>query len=216
VLETAPTLDAAPDDPFARRPVDEDTFLAVLDAMTAALEGAGVDHLLIGGIASGLLGRPRHTLDIDVLVRQRDAAAALDALDRAGFLTRREDEHWLYKGTRDGVLVDVIFVLPAGIDLDDEMWERSVVRELAGRALRLIGPEDLLIVKALAHDEENPGHWHDALGLIAAAELDWDHLVRRARRGPRRVLSLLLYAQSVDLLVPPTAIHALAEALGGL
>jgi hypothetical protein len=36
-------------------------------------------------------------------------------------------------------------------------------------------------MKALAHLEEAPRYWHDALGIIAASELDWDYLVRRAR-----------------------------------
>jgi hypothetical protein len=44
-------------------------------------------------------------------------------------------------------------------------------------------------------------------------ELDWDYLLKRARRGPRRVLGLLLYAQSLDLLVPDKAIKSLIHML---
>ena len=66
-----------------------------------------------------------------------------------------------------------------------------------------------MVVKALAHDEESPRHWYDALGVIACGGLDWDYLVRRAAKGPRRVLSLLLYATSVDLVVPRSAIARL-------
>jgi hypothetical protein len=56
-----------------------------------------------------------------------------------------------------------------------------------------------------------PRHWHDALSLIAVADLDWDYLVRRARKGARRILSLLLYAQSNDLVVPPAVVRELFE-----
>ena len=51
----------------------------------------------------------------------------------------------------------------------------------------------------------------DALGVVAAGGFDWDYLVRRADKGPRRVLSLLLYATSVDLVVPPSVIRRLHE-----
>jgi hypothetical protein len=43
---------------------------------------------------------------------------------------------------------------------------------------------------------------------------DIDYVVKRARgAGPRRVLSLLLYAESTDLAVPVTAIRDLLDQL---
>jgi hypothetical protein len=67
----------------------------------------------------------------------------------------------------------------------------------------------MVVMKALAHDEETPRHWHDALAIVAGRPLDWTYLVHRARKGPRRVLSLLLYALSNDLLVPAEPIRRL-------
>ena len=58
-----------------------------------------------------------------------------------------------------------------------------------------------------------PRHWHDALGIIASCELDWDYLLERGQHGARRVLSLLVYAQSDDLVVPDRAIRELASSL---
>jgi hypothetical protein len=75
----------------------------------------------------------------------------------------------------------------------------------------VIPPEDLIVIKAIVHDEETPRHWHDALGVIARAQLDWDYLLARASHSPRRVLSLLLYALSLDLWVPASAVRRLAE-----
>jgi hypothetical protein len=68
-------------------------------------------------------------------------------------------------------------------------------------------------MKAIAHDQDTPRYWHDALGIIAHTELDWDYLLQRARIGPRRVLSLLLHAQSDDLIVPDRAVRQLFEAI---
>ena len=49
--------------------------------------------------------------------------------------------------------------------------------ELVGREL---APEDLVVMKAISHDEESPRHWHDALGVLATVDLDWDYLLERA------------------------------------
>ena len=79
-----------------------------------------------------------------------------------------------------------------------------------GRWAAVLGPEDLVVTKALAHGEETAHYWWDALAIIAKRDLDWDYLLGRARRGPRRMLSLLLYAQSTDLAVPDHVIRRLA------
>jgi hypothetical protein len=197
------------DGAFACQDVPEDVYVGVLEDVTKALDATDMPWGLLGGVASAIYGRPRWTHDIDVLVRPKDARGALDALAGAGFLTDEKDEHWLYKGIRDGVLVDVLFKAKGDVYLDEEMVVRLERRTFLGLDVPVIPPEDLLVIKAVVHHEETPRHWHDALGIIAGTELDWDYLVERARRGPRRVLSLLLYAQSVDLVVPDRAINAL-------
>src|SRR5205085_2071543 len=84
-------------------------------------------------------------------------------------------------------------------------------REFRGRILPLVSREDLLVMKALAFGEQTPSYWHEALGIIARGELDWDYVLYRARHGMRRVLSLLVDAQSNDLHVPPRAVLPEAE-----
>ena len=188
---------------------EEARFLAVFGTTVAALEGAGIPYVLMGGVASATVGRPRVTRDIDLFVRPEDARHVLDVLAGEGFETEERHPHWLYKGRKDGILVDVIFRSAGDIYLDDEMLQRSTVGEYKGRKFRLIPPEDLLVIKAIVHDEHMPRHWHDALGIVAGDELDWEYLLRRARHGARRVLSLLLYAQSNDLLVPADVLRQL-------
>ena len=41
----------------------------------------------------------------------------------------------------------------------------------------MLAPEDIVVMKAMAVDEESPWHWYDALGILAAVDLDWDYLV---------------------------------------
>ncbi len=191
---------------------DEARFIAVLDDAVAAVEAAGLPYVLMGGIAAACHGRPRWTHDVDLLVRPTDARAVLDALGAAGFDTEETFPDWLYKASRDDQLVDVIFRSAGDIYLDDEMLARASWREVLGRQLLVIPPEDLIVIKAVVHAEHMPRHWHDALAVLAGCEaVDWDYLVVRARKGVRRVLSLLLYAQSCDLVVPWRVVRRLFE-----
>lgn len=189
--------------------------METLREATAALERSNVRYLLIGGLGSSVYGRPRSTEDVDVLVRPEDALPALEALGAAGFDTEETNPHWIYKASLDGITVDVIFKVSGDIYLDDEMQERAQRHELQGVDVWVAPPEDLLVIKAIAHDEPSSRHWHDALGILAEArgELDWDYVVRRAAHGARRVLSLLVYAQSNDLVVPDGPIRELYATL---
>jgi hypothetical protein len=187
--------------------------LTVLAAAGAALEAARVPYVLVGGLASAALGRPRFTEDIDVLVTASGARDALAALAGAGFDTEETNPHWIYKAEQDGIVVDLIFALKGGIHLDDQMLARSVTQEVAGSAIRVAPPEDLVVSKAIADDEPSRHHWFDALGVIAACELDWEYLLARAQRGARRVLGLLVYAQSDDLVVPAWVVERLVQTI---
>lgn len=199
------------DPAFACQQVPREVFLGILRDVDAALQREGVRYALIGGIASAVHGRPRVTHDVDLFVRPEDARPTLRALDSAGFLTQERDQHWLYKGIKDGVLVDVIFKAKGDIYLYDEMWSRVRTHDFRGVTLPIAPAEDLVVIKAIVHDEPTPRHWHDALAIVATVDLDWDYLLRRARRGPGRVLSLLLYARSNDHVVPDRVLRALFD-----
>jgi hypothetical protein len=209
-MASAPVKSASTENPeLASR------FNRVLDAVVGAMEESGLSYAFIGGVASGGLGRPRSTFDIDLFVHPEDAEIALRTLQKKGFEVEKTDPSWLYKAFREEILVDVIFKSKGEIYYDLEMRSRVVSADFHGKKLRFVSPEDLLIIKAAAYSEATPGHWHDAMGLLSHASLDWGYLLRRARRAPRRVLSLLLYAQSNDVWVPNQVIHELYLSLFG-
>jgi predicted nucleotidyltransferase len=183
----------------------------VMGDAVRALEKSAIDYVLIGGQASALLGRPRCSSDIDLLVTPENAPLALDALGRAGFRTMRINPHWLFKAFRNDVLVDLMFKSRGDIYLDDEMLRRSTIRRFHGLRVRVIPPEDLIVMKAIVNDEETPRHWWDALGILPVSDLDWDYLLLRSQRAPRRMLSFLSYAASVDLAVPLGILRQLGE-----
>jgi predicted nucleotidyltransferase len=187
----------------------------VLFSTLDALEEAGIPFALIGGVAASGLGRPRSTHDIDVFVRPEDAESAIRVLAQHGFRTEKFDIEWLFKAFKDDILVDIIFRSKGDIYFDEEMQSHVKNVEFHGRRLPVVSPEDLAIIKCAVHYEGGPHHWHDALAVLSHANIDWNYLLRRARRAPRRLLSLLIYAQSSDILIPNHVIAHLYEYVFG-
>jgi predicted nucleotidyltransferase len=181
---------------------DPQVFDRVLSQTAAALETAGIDHVFFGTVATFLYGRPEPIGDIDVMIREADGEAALEALRDAGFADRPDDQTWLLKSTKDGVLVDLIFRAAEKFHLDDDVLANAPKLEFQGVPLPLLSPEDALVLAALATKVEAPEHWWIGLGIIARTPLDWEYVLRRARLGPRAVLGLLVFAHSEDLQVP--------------
>ena len=212
-MSTPRRLDVTAGD--AEPAMGDDALDATLRDAVAALEAEHIPYLLIGGLASTLLGRPRYTRDVDLFVRQPDALRALAALGAARFETEETNPAWIYKAVKREVTVDLIFWLTGDIYVDDEMLARAPRLDWAGTPISVVPPEDLVVIKAIVHDEQNPHHWHDALGVVAACDLDWEYLAARARHGARRVLALLVYAQANDLVVTDETIRALHASLYG-
>lgn len=173
------------------------------------LEESSIPYALIGGVAVKSLGRPRITHDIDLFVRPDDAERVLTVLEGKGFTSQKRDPFWLFKAWREEILVDVIFKSSGDIYFDEEV--RSHVRRVPylNHHLNAISPEDFIVIKAAAHQEHNPHHWHDALAVLKQGNIDWEYLLRRAKHAPRRILALLIYGQSNDIAVPNEVIQKL-------
>ncbi|HVK60092.1 MAG TPA: nucleotidyltransferase [Bdellovibrionales bacterium] len=204
-----------PDHASARLTEMGETFNQVLFKAADAMEKSGIPYAVIGGIASAGMGRPRSTHDIDIFVRPEDADASLDALASSGFETEKTDKRWLYKAWMDEMMVDVIFKSSGDLYFDGEMQAHAKPIEYHGRTIPAVAPEDLIIIKAAVHSEIGPHHWHDALAVLSHSTVDWDYLLRRARRAPRRILALLIYAQSNDIWIPNSAIMQLSKSVFG-
>jgi predicted nucleotidyltransferase len=199
---------------------DNKVFHQVLEEAISILDRSGIRYCLMGGIAATALGGHRFTHDIDVFVKAEDADEVLDLLKETGFETEKTDPKWLYKGFKSNVMVDVIFQSSGPIFLDDDMIAHSRMVNFNGKKVRALGPEDLFIVKSLVMNEHTISmdprcmrHISDLLSIVRTSELDWEYVLKRARMGPRRVLSMLLFAQSLDLLVPNRVVRELVHVL---
>jgi hypothetical protein len=133
--------------------------------------------VVIGGVAASLLGRPRLTRDVDALVMLEPGLweSFLSRGREFGFAPRRADalafarryRVLLVGHTPSGLNADISF---GGLPFEEETITRSVRMKLWGLNLPLPTPEDLLIMKAVAH---RPVDLLDAEAILAAhPELD--------------------------------------------
>ncbi len=170
--------------------MSETGFLAPLMAATrdlvAWLQASRAPGMLIGGVAAALLGRPRVTRDVDavVLLDEGSWEEFLTGGARFGFVPRVPDALAFARHRR----VLLVHHKPSGIDADISFGalpfeKESVARaesvDVAGLSLPLPTPEDLIIMKAVAH---RPRDLADIEAVLDAhPELDR----RRVRRWVR-------------------------------
>lgn len=151
-----------------------------------ALKGAGVRFLLGGGFAlATYIGRWRNTKDIDFYIMQADRDKAVEALAKAGFEDYFSqlpyDRKWIYRSTRDGVIVDIIWAMANQRAQTDEQWfERAPAATVRGEPLKIVPMEEFLWCKLYIMQRDHCD-WTDVFNLVYAVgrELDWEHLLER-------------------------------------
>ncbi len=132
--------------------------LAPLQALQNLLAAFNNQGVIIGGIAVSLLGTPRYTVDLDAvfLLSFDDLPRLLTEAAGQGIEPRISDPILFARKSR----VILMRHMPSGTDIDlslgilpfeIEMVERSQVIDVGAMQLRLPTPEDLIILKAVAH-----------------------------------------------------------------
>ncbi|HJQ68622.1 MAG TPA: nucleotidyl transferase AbiEii/AbiGii toxin family protein [Blastocatellia bacterium] len=130
----------------------------MLDDLTAWLTVENVRGAIIGGVAASVLGRPRMTRDVDALVLLDSARLKtfLAAGSRFGFKPRLGDA--VEFATRNRVLLASHEPSKTPVDIalgflpfEEESIARSTVVTVAGVSFPVVSPEDLMVMKAVAH-----------------------------------------------------------------
>jgi len=132
--------------------------LAPLQALQNLLLKFDNRGVIIGGIAASLLGTPRYTVDLDAvfLLGIDDVPQLLHEAANQGIEPRIlnpiefacKNRVLLLRHVASGTDIDLsLGMLPFEV----EMVERSTVLEVSSLQLRLPTPEDLIIMKAVAH-----------------------------------------------------------------
>ncbi len=160
----------------------EEAYGAFLDL----LHSTGKHHLVIGGLAVGMLGEARLTQDLDFLLflKPSELLHFLRQAKHRGFTFSLREVQWqvaetgTFRLTYRGIPVDC---LVASTPLEDQMWRRSKKLRLHHRVAHFPSPEDLILLKLL------PGRPKDLLdmqGLFLRhrGRLDMGYLRETAQR----------------------------------
>jgi hypothetical protein len=167
-------------------PSEIDPLLAPLLAAQQLLDRFDNQGMIIGGVAASLLGTPRLTADVDVvlLLSTSRLPELLSAASEVGLIPRipdvekfaRQQSIVLLRHAASGISVDAILGF---LPFEEEAVQRSTLQQVGSVRLRLPSPEDLIVLKAVAH---RPKDLLDIQGIVRRhSELDISYIERWVR-----------------------------------
>jgi hypothetical protein len=158
----------------------------VYEVAIEALRGSGLRFLLGGafGLAT-YTGRWRNTKDIDFFILPEDRETAIGALTLAGFTDYYEqlayDRGWIYRASRQGLIVDLIWATPNRRTEVDELWfENGCLVRVHSEMLEVVPAEELIWIKLYVLQKDRCD-WPDVINLMYAmsSRLNWKRLIER-------------------------------------
>lgn len=151
----------------------------VLEALLSRFEIQNIRYALIGGLALGLLGVGRATMDIDFLVFRDDMSVVDTIMTELGYECRYRSENVSQYVSSLAVFGEVDF-LHAFRESTLDMLRRAQECEIFGGAMRIrvIAPEDLIGLKLQALKNDPSGRTLDLedikeLVRIRGKNLNW-------------------------------------------
>ncbi|MBL8089595.1 MAG: nucleotidyltransferase [Anaerolineales bacterium] len=133
-------------------------FRAAIESLNRLLKKHNYQGVIIGGVAVGLLGKPRFTADVDAvfLLSISDVPKFLESAKSENIETRVNGIQEFAKRNRVLPLIhtptDIEIDISMGImPFEIELVERASEKSFSTLSVRLPTPEDLIIMKAVAH-----------------------------------------------------------------
>lgn len=172
-----------------------------------ALDREGVPFLIAG--AFGLMhhtGLWRGTKDLDLVILPEHRDTAVQAVCGVGlhdmFPEEAYDREWIFRATRDAVIVDLIWRMANKADDVAPSWfERGAEGTFLGRPVRYVSAADVCWMKLFVLQRQRCD-WPDIINVIrgTAGNLDWEHLLAEVGSHWRLLCAIVdLY----DWLCPP-------------
>ena len=163
-----------------RRPDPPVPLVQALGAVSEWLDSVGVPGAIIGGVAASVLGRPRLTHDIDVLVMlERQEWSPFLAAGREFGFAPRIDEALDFAGASrvllvshepSGIPIDIVL---GSLSLEDEIVRGARKVEIAGVSIPLPAPESIVVMKAIARRARDIADIEGILEVHGRLDLDW-------------------------------------------
>ncbi len=133
-------------------------FFSPLKEIHTFLTRQNIKHVIIGGIAASLLGRARFTADIDILalIPAEVLFHIIEKAEQSGFSTRisdaidfaKKNNVILLNHDQTKINIDISLGL---LPFEKEVFDRSKLFKSGEIEFHLPTPEDLIIMKAVAH-----------------------------------------------------------------
>ncbi|HSP62353.1 MAG TPA: nucleotidyl transferase AbiEii/AbiGii toxin family protein [Pyrinomonadaceae bacterium] len=129
-----------------------------LRKLISALDRGKIEYALCGGIAMAIHGRPRATVDIDILIAPESLPQMLRIAEKLGYAIRGLDMSFgkdvieirrvskIDRATRFVLTLDMILVTDAIRDV----WETRVRANLEGGKLSVVSKEGLIALKKIS------------------------------------------------------------------
>lgn len=149
-----------------------------------AVKGTGCHFALGGAFAwACYTGLYRNTKDLDLYVMPEEKQSFIEALTSIGatdlFETESYDRGWIYRSTRDGYIVDIIWAMANyRRPLDKDYIEAGPTLEIRGERMHVLPAEELMMNK-LYILQRGRSDWFDVFNLLYCTDgkLDWKRLV---------------------------------------
>jgi len=136
--------------------------IAELEAIVDVLDREGIDYAICGGLALGILGHPRMTKDIDVLIAPEELERSLRAVKsigfdiparktvfRAGTPTEQRMQRVSKLDPETNSLLPLDFLLATPVFAS--VWATRIAAEYRGREIKVVSPDGLVTMKRFAN-----------------------------------------------------------------
>lgn len=165
--------------------IDLDDPITLMLAAAASFEKAGIVAAAYGGLVLGMYGEPRETRDADLAVANADPDVAREALQRTGVMVVTAFTDVRFGGCMlsrlsllgGGQLNTVDLVRPRSDRYGAAMISRVLRGTLRGQELRVVSPEDFVILKVLATRERD---LEDARSVVEKQRARLNHALLEA------------------------------------
>ena len=171
---------------------------ALYQEVIRAVRATGEPFILGGAFASAAYsGVFRNTKDLDLFIlpdSRDEVVAAVTRLGMADYYDELQyDRGWIYRATRDGFIVDLIWMMANRRAPVDQAWmTRGPELVIRGERLRVLPAEELIWAKIYIMHRDRCD-WPDVFNLLHAEgpTLDWEHLIQRVGEDARLLAGAL-------------------------
>jgi putative nucleotidyltransferase-like protein len=158
---------------------------AIYDCVIREAKRLQIRFALGGAFALAMhTGCWRNTKDLDLYVLPEDRERMIECLASCGLTDYYEnvpyDRWWIYRGTKEGTIVDVIWAMANHWAHVDELWLSGPEVEIRGRRVQFL-PAEAILWDKLYIMQRDRCDWPDVMNLLyfTGNYIDWEYLLLR-------------------------------------